>query len=168
MKPTQEQLRQLFGYDEKTGVLSWLDWHGMPNKRFPPGVAGSIGKRGYLTVWCLGRRRYVHRIIWCWMTGEWVDEIDHRDRIKINNSWINLRKATRTQNQGNYDLRSDNTTGYRGVYFHKKEAACGRKPWHVRLGGKHLGTFWTVEEAIAVATSARQNYFGDFACQYTL
>lgn len=56
----------------------------------------------------------------------------------------NCRWATRSQQQSNKQLRVDNTSGYRGVQFHK---VTGR--WKVMWQSKYYGLYPTREKAIA-------------------
>jgi hypothetical protein len=98
-------LRECFDYDPGTGELRWRarpehhfkttsrrkGW----NKQFPSTVAGKRNAQGYLDVCIKGRELQAHRIIWALVTGEWpVDEIDHRNGIKDDNRFSNLREAT--------------------------------------------------------------------------
>ena len=43
--------------------------------------------------------------------------VDHIDRNRINNHFLNLRWATESMNQRNTTIRNDNTSGIKGVYF---------------------------------------------------
>lgn len=47
--------------------------------------------------------------------------IDHINRNGLDNRKKNLRVVTRSQNQLNSNMRSYNTSGYRGVTFNKRE-----------------------------------------------
>ena len=46
-------------------------------------------------------------------------EVDHKDRNGLNNQKDNLRFVTKSQNQHNTKLRSDNTNGIKGVSWYK-------------------------------------------------
>jgi hypothetical protein len=46
-------------------------------------------------------------------------EIDHEDGDGMNNQKNNLRIVTRSQNSMNKGKHADNTSGFKGVYFHK-------------------------------------------------
>jgi hypothetical protein len=46
-------------------------------------------------------------------------EVDHIDQDSSNNSIENLRLSTRSQNAANMKLKASNTTGYKGVSWHK-------------------------------------------------
>ncbi len=79
-------------------------------------------------------------------------QIDHRDRDKSNNTRSNLRLSTPQTQQYNTDLRSTNTSGYKGVCFVK--AGKRQKRWQASCRSengtmKSLGIFNTPEEAAA-------------------
>jgi hypothetical protein len=79
------------------------------------------------------------------MKGEWPEfQIDHRDHVKSNNKWANLRQATQSQNSSN--VTTYNSCGLKGVYWHNQA-----KKWYVQitLDGKrkHLGMFEDIEVA---------------------
>lgn len=88
-------------------------------------------------------------------------ETDHRDGNGLNNLRANLRNATPSQNQHNQSTRSDNTSGHKGVYFHK---AAGK--WHARLkvAGKarSLGLFTDLAAASAAYAKASAELHGEF------
>lgn len=72
--------------------------------------------------------------------------IDHIDGNKTNNHFLNLRWTSMSENAMNTKIRTDNSSGYKGVSFHK-----GCKKWcsvwseNGRLNSK---SFKTKEEAI--------------------
>lgn len=152
-------------YDPETGNFTWIK----PNAKGPvkPGDrAGTVSAYGYVVIcidreYCLG-----HVLAWLYMTGEHpTHEIDHKDTIRTNNAWANLRPATRTQNSANASLRSDNRTGYKGVFYYVRR---GRRPKYIasiRLDGKsrHLGYFETAIEAHHVYAAAARQAWGEYA-----
>ena len=98
---------------------------------------------------------------WLYMTGSWpAKDIDHKDGDGLNNSWCNLREATRLENSGNSRRRSDNTSGAKGVRLDR-----GKWIAQIVVAGKlrRLGTFNTLEAAAAAYEAAATEHFGEFA-----
>ena len=91
--------------------------------------------------------------------GEIVDHVDHNG---LNNQKSNLRLATNTQNAMNCRIRSDNTTGYKGVCFHP---STGRYRARIKVNGAYvsLGLFDKLEDAGQAYSDAAKLYFGSFA-----
>lgn len=93
-------------------------------------------------------------------------EIDHRNKIKLDNRRPNLRPATDTQNKGNCELRSTNKSGYRGVYWY---AQTGRWCSQIKVNykHKHLGFFPPTRAGKTAAAraynKAARKHFGKFA-----
>lgn len=88
--------------------------------------------------------------------------IDHEDGDKLNNRRSNLRRCTQSENMMNSRIRTDNTTGYRGVWFSTREK---RYIAEIMARGKkyRIGTF-TTAEAAAVARDAKAAILhGEFA-----
>jgi hypothetical protein len=107
----------------------------------------------------MDRRYQAHRIIWKWVTGEdppW--EIDHKDQDRANNRWVNLRRATDSEQQWNRGLRKSNTSGWRGVHWQRKWKAA------ILVNGvrRYLGRFATAEEASAAYEVAARKLHGEF------
>lgn len=79
----------------------------------------------------LCRKRYLsHRIIYRMMTGldPGINQIDHINGVRHDNRWSNLRLVTVNENQQNVGLQKNNTSGFKGVSWHKK-----RQCWHGRI-----------------------------------
>jgi hypothetical protein len=91
-------------------------------------------------------------------------EVDHRNRNKLDNQRRNLRPATRGQNVTNSDLRSDNSTGYRRVYWAEW---AGKYRAYITHRGKriYLGYFQFKKDAARAYNKAALTYYGPFAYQ---
>ena len=90
-------------------------------------VLMSIGK------WCLQSKKYaatrlrgrlwlMHDLLMLWKCGECPvgKNVDHKNCNGLDNQIDNLRYATESQNHFNVAKRCNNTSGYKGVYWHKK------------------------------------------------
>lgn len=145
-----ERIRELLEYDPATGELFW--------KRRP---AGTINSEGYVQLAVDGRHLTGHRAAFAIMTGRLPkDEVDHKNRKRADNRWENLREATRSQNGKNTGIYSTNTSGFKGVSWHKKN-----KKWCARIEvdgvRHHLGYFAEIEKAAQAYDAARIEYFGE-------
>lgn len=89
-------------------------------------------------------------------------EVDHVNRDPLDNRRCNLRLATRRQNECNKGLKSTNTSGYKGVKYHKRE-----KKWRaeIRLNGRtvHIGSYKTPREAAIAYNNMAFKINGEFA-----
>lgn len=88
------------------------------------------------------------------------NDIDHKDRNKINNCRSNLRPATRSQNNMNSPEPRNNTSGCKGVNRHQ-----GRWRAYISKDGKqiHLGCYDTFEQAASARLIAERRFYGEFA-----
>jgi len=103
----------------------------------------------------------MHRAVLGLSKGEKVD-VDHINEIKTDNRKENLRKCNRSENMRNMGMKASNTSGYKGVNFHKAS-----KLWRsqIRLNMKsiHLGYFKNPEDAYNAYCEASKKYHGEFA-----
>lgn len=158
MKTTQARLQQLLDYNPETGVFTWrLDRGGKARKGTP---AGSLQSSGYVRITIDDKPYPAHRLAWLYMTGDLPPAlIDHKNRLKADNRWVNLRAATKAQNALNAKTRRDNQTGCKHVTRNKKK-------WEVRMQVdgqlKYLGSFKTLESASEYASKVRELLHGDF------
>jgi hypothetical protein len=156
---SQSELRAVLNYSPETGIFTWLK----PHRKVKAGdVAGSRNSEGYLQIKINGRMFKAHRLALIYMTGTCPPFVDHRDRCFTNNSWTNLREATRGENNMNCGIRKDNTSGYKGVY----ETNGNGPPYVALIGYKgksiYLGHFHDAHEAHKAAMAARIKYYGEF------
>lgn len=159
------EANQYFDYCKKSGNIIWKI---SPSKRVSKGdIAGTLDKKtGYIRIWIKGKRIQAHTLAWYLITGEWVKDLDHKDGNRSNNIWTNLRKSNRVLQSGNWRTQKRNTSGFRGVCWHKRDLK-----WvaSIRKNGKlyHLGYFHTKKEAKIKYNQAAKEYFGDhYRCLY--
>ena len=148
-----ETAKEHFDYDPETGILIWRV---KPGQRAKIGdVAGKINNRGYRQVGFRGKLYQAHRVIWLIVTGKWpVNDIDHKNGVRDDNRIINLREATRSEN--NQNMKSRTNTGVTGVSLHKK----GYYIAQLHINGKHVlhKHFKNLEDAIAAVTEAKRKH----------
>lgn len=104
-----------------------------------------------------GKLFYLHQFLLRTRKG-----IDHRDGNSCNNKRNNLRCCTQGQNTCNQKRRKDNTSGYKGVGFHK-----ATRKWRSRINykGKEIivGYYDTPEEAGRAYNAKARELHGEFA-----
>lgn len=166
MKPgSVERIRELIQYDPETGLLHWrVNRLSFAGKAKAGEVAGTP-KDGYISVIVEQRVYRAHRLAWLLTTGSFPPkgtEIDHINRDRSDNRWTNLRLVTRSQNNMNMGLRSDNKSGHKGVGQRKDT---GR--WYARVTVDRrvilLGHFDSFDDAVAARKAAEITHFGEFA-----
>src|SRR5579859_1481765 len=129
---TVERLREVLSYDPDTGEWRWLVSTGARVK--VGAVAGGMNGDNYRVISIDGISYRSARLAWLYMKGEWpTHEIDHEDRNRSNDRWLNLREKTSSEQKRNQRRRIDNSSGYRGVSLHKPT---GRWRARVTVSGK--------------------------------
>ena len=156
---SQARLKEVLRYDEATGEFFWLV---KPNRRVLIGSKAGSKCGVYTAIRIDGVAYYAHRLAWLYMTGVLHDEIDHENRFGTDNSWENLRIATRSQNQCNTGLSRLNTSGVKGVSWLSRE-----KRWAARVkkDGKSYsaGQFKIFADAVVAVGELRAKLHGEFA-----
>ena len=129
----------------------------MSNGPRPGDIARKLNKDGYVLITIRRWKWRAHRLAWLWMTGEHPEhDIDHRNTIRTDNRWENLRLDTDGQNLQNVRRPyANNTTGYLGVSYDK---ARGLYVAGIRVNGRRraLGRYATPEEAHAAYLKAKR------------
>ncbi len=164
--PPFELINELLRYEQKTGHLFWkkksgrsaegqmAGWQTLPPKSKTPYLKVQINKQVF----------YCHRIAYYLHTQ--VDpsdrQIDHIDGNGLNNAWANLRLASPVQNRANVGPTLKNTSGYKGVYYNRKN-----KKWYALFihegNRRYIGLFGTPELAYMAYCKAAAELHGEFA-----
>lgn len=145
VRPTWEVVSELLTYDPSNGELRRKV---RTSNRIQVGsLAGSVHSTGYIRVRVCGRTYAAHQLVWLLVYGVWPEkEIDHRNGIRSDNRLVNLRECSRAENHQNRAMRRDNSSGFIGVSWAKREAK-----WKACIGKgrklRHLGYFDTAQAA---------------------
>lgn len=154
--PDWELLNKLFEYKPITGELIWKVNRSNIKKGTIAGSKHKSGNLTYLQVGVNGKQFAIQRIIWklYYKDDPKHFDIDHKNRNTLDNSIINLRKATTAQNNNNKNSYKNSKTGYSGIYqqFNGKYTAIAF------FNGKSYrnGTYITIKEAL-IAQQAKLN-----------
>lgn len=91
-----------------------------------------------------------------------TEMVDHINGNGLDNRRVNLRLATHSENLRNQRRSRDNTSGVKGVTWHKRYGK-----WYAQIccnGRRHsLGYFTSLEDATRAYETAALNLFGEFA-----
>lgn len=153
------RLKDWLSYNAETGIFTW---RGAKSHVIKPGQTAGFLDNGYLNIRFDGHNYGAHVLAWFYSYGEWPDrEIDHKNRDRSDNRLCNLRLATPSQNQANSKIGRLNTSGFKGVTFHKK-----KRLWmamiRVRSDRIFLGYWHSAEEAGRAYNKAAREHFGEF------
>jgi len=118
---------------------------------------------GYARYSMNGKTMYLHKEIVKVRDGnEDIENVDHVDRNTCNNLESNLRPCNRSENQHNKDKQLNNTSGFKGVCWHKN-----MKKWQaqIKINGKnkHLGYYDNIIDAARAYNNAAKELHGEYA-----
>ena len=155
--PPLKEVRSHLRYEPSTGQLLWLTSRPGRTCAAPGSVAGSLSQNGYWVVVFANRNLKAHRLAWLLFHGQdpGSQDIDHANRNKIDNRIRNLRLATRSQNAAN-------NRRWRGG-AHQLPSGRWQASCRTPQGSRYLGSYDTHKEATAVASTFRQQTYGEFA-----
>ncbi len=149
MTITHSRLLEVVEYNKETGIMaSRVD----RKSKFGGGRSVSIGQKigslnnkGYLQATIDGRTYLVHRLAWLYEKGVFpVDQLDHVDGNRTNNSLLNLRECSQLQN-------NQNVSKQQGVHTSKSIGVCYVKSidyWvsYVRFNGRQYHKYFKTEQ----------------------
>ena len=149
------------GYTSK-GDEFWFD---LEDKHLVEKYCWSYDKNGYVRAWdyinC--KNIYLHALVMGFPSGDiTIDHKNHppRSEHKKDNRKCNLEVVTRSENNMNRSLASNNTSGITGVSFDRT-----RNKWmaYIKINKKtiYLGRFTRKEDAIETRKNAEIQYFGE-------
>jgi hypothetical protein len=168
---SRETLGRWLEYDPETGQWLWIVSYANVHAGQ---VAGTISVHGYRIITLFGTKYRSGRLAWFYMTGEWpTEEIDHINRDKTDDRWVNLRDASRSENALNRDLQSNNTSSVRGVYWNVEKgkwAAQVKKDNIIHFGGyfDYLDEALEARDLLALELQGPLAILNDPFCQENL
>lgn len=115
--------------------------------------------KGYASRWESHKIVRMHRLI---MGNPEGKLIDHINMDKLDNRRENLRVCTNSENLYNRPKNKNNTSGYKGVTWFKRDSKW-RAAIMIDRKMNHLGYFEDVVEAAKAYDIAANMYFGEFA-----
>lgn len=161
MRISRARLRKILRYEPKSGKFIRIKKTGKKGRLGQP--VGSLKPHGYVSIQILGIRYYAHHLAWLYMTGEWPREIDHKNGIRSDNRWTNLRQATRFFNNGNRKKHRGPLP--KGVIKVVNRGGSVSYFGRITVRGKqiYLGARATPQEAHDSYVAAAKKYYGQFA-----
>lgn len=118
---------------------------------------------GYASTRTTGKHILLHRLIF---NAKKDEEIDHKNRNRLDCRNDNLRRCSRSQNAMNSSKKSNNTSGVSGIWFNKRN-----NKWVAEIFANgikyHLGEFKNKNDAIRIRRKAEEKYFDEFAPEWS-
>ena len=153
---TQRRLKEMLYYDKETGLFTWLI--SISSNVESGDIAGSINSDGYIAIGIDNKNYKAHRLAWFYVEGYWPEaDIDHKDRVRDNNIWTNLRHVSRLCNIRNRGITDRNKSGVIGVFFNKT-----RNKWvaSIKVNDKsiHLGISTDFTKMVSARWHAEVKY----------
>lgn len=145
------------------GKVAWVDdcdyeylnqwkWHTLYNGNTFYAARKSSRKQG--------KRKtiYLHQVLSKRLGFDIDLTVDHINQDGLDNRRCKIREATPKHQVENRGLQKNNTSGHKGVRWHKRDSK-----WEAYIGnnGKliNLGYFDTLEDALAIRKQAEEKYF---------
>jgi len=168
-KPTLEELKESLDYNLETGIFTWryvdrfVRGRSRCTSRYAGKKAGSTGAKGRISISSGEWKAFAHHLAWFYHYGTYPNKhIDHINMDQSDNRICNLRLVTRSQNQCNRGVQSNNTSGYKGVSFSKSH-----EKWHayIKINRKrrHIGLFNCPTAAYIAYCKAARELHGQYA-----
>jgi len=152
-----ERLHELLKYNPETG--EWVRKLYVNSNSQAGCVAGCIAPDGYRRIAIDGKRYKASRLAFLYMEGYFPEhEVDHINRVRHDDRWINLREATRRCNMKNCSVRKNSKSGITGVCWDKIN-----NKWRVRIidldeKEDFVGRFKSKREAVQKRWEAEKKY----------
>jgi len=155
---TRDRLCELLSYDPETGIFHWK---ATTTNRVKAGTQAGFHANGYILIGIDGKKYQAHRLAFLYMTGSLPsDEVDHRNGVRDDNRFSNLRLVSHEQNMQNEQRpRKNNTSGFLGVYW-QASAKAFRARISIKGKGVHLGYFKSAEDAHKSYLAAKRALHG--------
>ena len=148
-------LKQFISYDPISGVFTRHTLcNADRNSNLGPLVNTDSG--GYVIFSVLGESYLAHRLAFAFMGLEIPEMVDHINRVRDDNRWVNLRPCSKSINAQNRSKHINNKSGCEGVIFDKIR---GRFRTYIRFNGKNYtaGRFTSFEDAVKARNALKDS-----------
>lgn len=154
---TREELMDMLTYNPESGLFTWNK-----ERKFCQFIKGSVAGYyeidGYHYIYIKPKLHLAHRLAFLYMQGSMPPFVDHKNKIKNDNRWCNLRACTGSENQQNKRLDKRNSVGFSGIHYSKS-----RNRFIVRfkipgIGKVSFGSFKNLEDAKEACIAAKRKY----------
>lgn len=155
---SREYIIARYSYNPETGDLTSKYYR----KIYRPRILRAKDSQGYIRFTMNGAAYHAHRVAWLIHFGSWPKEcIDHINGDRSDNRIMNLREASRGENNHNMKINKNNTSGVKGITFHN---ASGKWRASIKLGGKvaYCSLFESIEEAVIAIKIKRTELHKEF------
>lgn len=161
--PDLADLNRKFTYNKDSGIVTHIG-NCRFGKHFNGQLVGHMDGQGYLQTWAIDGYYLLHRLVYYMTTGEQPPVVDHKNRVRSDNRFLNLRAYNTCWNAKN----REDVNLYPGIRV-KQLKYKTKYTARITIKGKetYLGTFNTLEEAIAAKQQAESIYHGkDFSTRF--
>ena len=153
--PTYDEIAERISYDPESGHFFQKEVK-FSNRPVGSRIGCLHKTKGYRYLSFKNTTLREQRVAFLLMTGSWPEgQVDHINRIKDDNRWINLRDVSPSENCQNRGKFKTNRSGYKGVvwqkYSEKWQVLCRREGVQY-----YLGLFENLEDAAGVANTFYQ------------
>jgi hypothetical protein len=155
----RERVLELLNYDPDTGIFTRKVRRG---RCLAGSEAGSLDGKGYSVIRIDGNTYKAHRLAFLVIHRYLPEQVDHINLIKDDNRISNLRAATNQENKRNACKYSNNTSGSKGVCWHKSNGKWQANAKDANGKQIHLGYFATVEAAAHAYDAYAMKHHGAF------
>lgn len=154
-KISLEHLKSVLSYDRKTGIFKNKSIRSQSTK--VGHVAGSLTPKGYVKIKIKGRGYAAHQLAIFYVTGVWPEQVDHKNGVKDDNRYANLRVADSHINAQNKKFAmKGSASGLLGAH----RGGWKKRRWvsAITTEGEtlYLGIYKTAEEAHEVYKKAKR------------
>jgi hypothetical protein len=148
------RILSLLSYDPETG--NFIRKISLPNSCHKKGdLVGSIDKNGYLVTSIDNKKYFLSNLAFLFMLGYLPENgVDHKNRIRSDNRWSNLREVSKQCQSRNQKIPITNKSGVKGISKTKH----GKWLVNIKINGKtyNLGAYWDLLEAVYHRLAAEQ------------
>ncbi len=123
---TQADLKNILSYDKSSGNFTWLVSRSRLTKIGD--IAGFLHSSGYVHIKIRNMSYKAHRLAFLYMDGYFPEHsVDHKNGLKSDNRWANLRHVTRSCNMQNRSVFKGSKSGFTGVYQGRSKGVWGAR-----------------------------------------